>query len=222
MRATILSCMASGLLASNAVAKGAAPARAVDSCDSASTARVMIVASSLSNTCVPVAMVTILSASEQAGEPYTGDFVADRATAPPEPTWYCTADWPDMNTALPETLTQVNVARALLDRNRSPMRPPQPEVAPSGSDDCHTDCWSLCENSLGGSGTLRALNWALVVGCIRVPTLSSTPRRPASNSSLRPLHPGAKAICRPLGSATLGTRGSSVSCGSTMPVRMAW
>ena len=28
----------------------------------------------------------------------------------------------------------------------------QPEAAPSGACDCQTDCWSLCENSLGGSG----------------------------------------------------------------------
>ena len=54
------------------------------------------------------------------------------------------------------------------------MRPPQPDVAPSSADDCHTDCWSLCENSLGGKGTERARYCALVVGCTSVPTLSIT------------------------------------------------
>jgi hypothetical protein len=36
------------------------------------------------------------------------------------------------------------------------MRPPQPETAPSAAEACHTDCWSLWENSLGGRGTERA------------------------------------------------------------------
>ena len=75
---------------------------------------------------------------------------------------------------MPDTLTQVNVAVPLPAIIRSPMRPPQPDVAPSGADDCHTDCWSLCENSLGGSGTARARYCALVVGCTSVPTFSNT------------------------------------------------
>jgi len=41
-----------------------------------------------------------------------------------------------MNTALPETLMQLKVALPLLARNWSATRPPQPEVAPSGRDDC--------------------------------------------------------------------------------------
>src|SRR6218665_4222140 len=99
-------------------------------------------------------------------------------------TWYCTACWPDMKTALPETLMQVKVVLPLLDRTWSPRRPPQPEMAPSGMLDCQTLCWSLCENSLGGRGTLWALYWARLVGCARVPTLSSTPILPASQSFL--------------------------------------
>ena len=50
---------------------------------------------------------------------------------PERDTWYCTAECPDWNTALPATLTQVNVALPLPAANRSPMRPPQPEVTPS-------------------------------------------------------------------------------------------
>jgi hypothetical protein len=46
------------------------------------------------------------------------------------------------------------------------MRPPQPEAAPSGADDCHTDSWSLCESG--------ATHCALVVGCTSLPTFSST------------------------------------------------
>ena len=129
-----------------------------------------------------------------------------KATDPAVDTWYCTASRPLMKTALPLTFTQVKVDLPLPDWNRSPTRPPQPEVAPSGSELCQTDCWSLCENSLGGSGTLLALYWARVVGWIRVPTLSSTPMRPASNRVLSGASSGASAICRPPGRATLGVR----------------
>ena len=80
---------------------------------------------------------------------------------------------------MPETFTQVKVALPLLAANRSPMRPPQPEVAPSTADDCHTDCWSLGENSLGGSGADLLVYRGFVVGCTSVPTLSITPIQPA-------------------------------------------
>src|SRR5574341_1596058 len=98
-----------------------------------------------------------------------------------------------MNTALPETLTQVKVALPLPAMNKSPMRPPQPEVAPSAPEDCQNDCWSLCENSLGGSGTDLAVYSALPVGWISVPTLSSTPMRPASNQGRSGANSGASA-----------------------------
>jgi len=84
------------------------------------------------------------------------------------------------------------------------MRPPQPEVAPSGDEACHTDCWSLCENSRGGSGTLPAAYCAFVVGCTSVPTLSITPIRPLSKMALSGCSSGASAYCMPLASATLG------------------
>jgi hypothetical protein len=73
-------------------------------------------------------------------------------TAPLVLTWYCSAESPDMKTALPATEMQVNSELPLDESARSPMLPPQPTVEPSGEDDCQTDCWSLCENSLGGSG----------------------------------------------------------------------
>ena len=44
------------------------------------------------------------------------------------------------------------------------MRPPQPNFAPSGTDACHTDCWSLCEKSFGGSGTDLLLKLVRFVG----------------------------------------------------------
>ena len=50
---------------------------------------------------------------------------------------------------------QVQAREMLLpfcEASRSPMRPPQPYMAPSGADACQTDCWSLCENSFAGSG----------------------------------------------------------------------
>ncbi len=51
---------------------------------------------------------------------------------------------------------------ALLDIAMSPSRPPQPTVEPSVPFDCHTDCWSLCENSLGGKRIRHAIR-ALVL-----------------------------------------------------------
>ena len=119
------------------------------------------------------------------------------ATAPAVLTWYCTASRPLMNTALPLAFTQVKVVRPLLDRNKSPMRPPQPEVAPSGFELCQTDCWSLCENSLGGSGTLAAVYCALVVGWTRVPMLKITPNSPLLKMGIKPLSSGANATWRP-------------------------
>ena len=113
-----------------------------------------------------------------------------------------------MYTALPDTFTQVKVALPFEFRNRSPSRPPQPEVAPSGSDDCHTDCWSLCENSFGGSGTLRALYSARVVGWIKVPTLSSTPSLPASKIVL-----SARQFRRERHLACVGQRDAGRQCG---------
>ena len=73
-------------------------------------------------------------------------------TAPPVLTWYCSALSPDRNTALPATDMQVKREVLFCDSTRSPMLPPQPTVEPSGEDDCQVDCWSLCENSLGGCG----------------------------------------------------------------------
>ncbi len=85
------------------------------------------------------------------------------------------------------------------------MRPPQPDVAPSGEDDCHTDCWSLCENRRGGSGTLPAVYCALVVGCTSVPTLSMTPILPALKIGSSGASSGAMAYCAPPASATFGS-----------------
>ena len=73
-------------------------------------------------------------------------------TAPLVLTWYCSALLPDRNTALPVTEMQVNSDFSLADMARSPRWPPQPAVEPSGDEDCQMDCWSLCENNLGGSG----------------------------------------------------------------------
>src|SRR4051812_46494203 len=107
-------------------------------------------------------------------ELYTFDFTPFTATAPPVLIWYCKAVSPDKKTALPVTEMQVKSELVLLDSARSPRLPPQPIVEPSGDDDCQTETWSLCENSLGGSGlALRSvlLYCALVVGAINGPTL---------------------------------------------------
>ncbi len=73
-------------------------------------------------------------------------------TAPLGLIWYCSAWSPERNTALPLAEMQVKSEVALDDSARSPRFPPQPTVEPSAPCDCHTDCWSLCEKSLGGSG----------------------------------------------------------------------
>ncbi len=101
-------------------------------------------------------------------------------------TWYCRTVRPSRNTALPALETQVNMALLLEAASMSPMRPPQPAAALLSSvcSDCQVACWSLCENSLTGTGTLPAWYWASVSGWIRVPTLATTAARPASNSCL--------------------------------------
>ena len=59
----------------------------------------------------------LFSASAQAWLPKSGLFTPLMATAPLGDTWYCTACWPAMKTALPDTLVQVKVALPLALRN---------------------------------------------------------------------------------------------------------
>src|SRR6185436_847320 len=87
----------------------------------------------------------------------------------------------------------------LLDNAMSPSRPPQPTVAPSLPSDCQIDCWSLCENSFGGSGfatLLVELYCASEVGFTSGPTFSCTASLPWSHSDLSPANCGASAYCR--------------------------
>src|SRR5450830_737854 len=160
---------------------GAVAARAPVSTLSASTERLATRLYSPSSKWLRGWVIRVRRASLAAEEPNRGDFRPASGTEPLVDIWYCTAEAPDMKTALPDTFTHVKVALPLPLSNRSPMRPPQPDKAPSGIDDCHTDCWSLWENSLGGSLTDLLVYWVLVVGCTRVPTLSSTPSWPPSN-----------------------------------------
>ena len=132
-------------------------------------------------------------------------------TGPVVPTEYCTAVRPVMNTALPLALMQVSVALPLPDWNRSPSRPPQPEVAPSGLLACQKLCWSLWLNNLGGRRTELAVYCALVVGWISVPTFSTTAIRPALQIGSSGLSVGASAYCRPPGSAAAGSSKVAVS-----------
>src|SRR5207247_9669361 len=93
---------------------------------------------------------------------------------------------PERTTALPPAEMQVNWTFAFWPASRSPIRPPQPSFAPSpsGACACHTDCWSLCEKSLGGSGTERELYCATVVGTMSGPTLATTASLPSSQRVL--------------------------------------
>ena len=65
-------------------------------------------------------------------EPYSDEALLRSATGPPVPTAYWMADLPVRYTALPLALMQVRLALPLPDWSRSPIRPPQPLVAPSG------------------------------------------------------------------------------------------
>ena len=191
------SCIPRLLLVSNCVAKGGWLASAPDTMDCALSDRAATRLSSFSIQWLRGAVTNARSASEQVWEPNSVLVTPLIATAPAVDTWYWTACCPAMKTALPDALMQLKLALALLARNWSPMRPPQPEVAPSGLAACHTLCWSLCEKSFGGKGTDCALYCAKVVGCTSVPTLSSTPILPASNNALSPPICGASAICLP-------------------------
>ena len=150
-RATILSWLASELLLGKVV-DSVTPASPLVIWLSAVTARVVTRLYSFSSVCVRGCWMSDVSALCTADDPYTRFFTPLMATAPLVLTWYCRAESPDRNTALPVTEMQVNSELPLDDSARSPMLPPQPTVEPSGDDDCHTDCWSLCENSLGGTG----------------------------------------------------------------------
>src|SRR5450432_2090689 len=181
MRATNFNWSAIALPAGKGVTIAGAVASAAVSTPPASIERLATRVYSFSNRCVRGEVTIDCSAVEHAAEPNSGAASPLKATGPDVETWYCTAVLPERKTALPETLTHVKVALPLPATNRSPMRPPQPEAAPSGACDCQTDCWSLCENSLGGSGTDCAVYCAFVVGCTSVPTLSITPMRPPAN-----------------------------------------
>ncbi len=118
--------------------------------------------------------------------------------APPVPTWYCFTASPASQTALPAAETEVKTGRAFIDASMSPMRPPQPRVAPSGAIACQVFCWSLCEKRLAGFGCEPSAYCALVVGMTSGPTfgtiasrlslLTSCCRLPISgcNAKLRP------------------------------------
>ena len=81
-------------------------------------------------------VISDCNTDDAAAEPNRGERMPFTATDPLDVTWYCTAFLPARYTALPDAPMLVKVALPLPDANRSPMRPPQPEVAPSGEDDC--------------------------------------------------------------------------------------
>src|SRR5687768_2957031 len=92
-------------------------------------------------------------------------------------TRYWRTDWPDSQIALPEAEIAVKTAREFCDAKRSPMRPPQPVVAPSGSKESQVLDWSLCEKRLAGFGCERSAYCALVVGITSGPVLGRMARR---------------------------------------------
>jgi hypothetical protein len=67
-------------------------------------------------------------------------------------TWNWRTLRPDRNTVLPPAEMLVNMALPLPADQVGHAAAPA-AVAPSAPPDCQTDCWSLCENNLGGSAT---------------------------------------------------------------------
>ena len=136
--------------------------------------------------------------------------------------WYCNAVSPDKNTLLPAKEMHENSELLLLPMATSPKRPPQPTVEPSAADDCHTDCWSLCEKSLGGSGYLARSEpkycWR-VSGTTSGPTLSCTAALPELNSCAKPVMLGCKAYFLPPASACVGLSSvaAKADCDKTTP-----
>ena len=117
---------------------------------------------------------------------------------------------------------QVKSESLLLLKATSPILPPQPMVEPSGEEDCHTDCWSLCENNLGGSGYLTRLlllYCSRVKGTIKGPTLSCTAALPVLNKLVRPFMAGLSANWRPCAKAVVGLSkvAARAPLSSTMP-----
>ncbi len=120
-------------------------------------------------------MTSCSSAALTAGVDQRNRLTGRNGIAPLGAIWYCSASRPETNTALPDAEMQVSNDCSLLDSARSPSRPPHPTVEPSLPSACQKLCWSLCENSLGGSGYFARsglLYSASVSGVTSEPTLS--------------------------------------------------
>ena len=194
----------------------APPASAVLSVDCSSIERAVTRLSSTSIGWLRSSVISARSSFAQELEPNIWLPMPVIGFLPPGPVRYWKACSPAWNTALPETLMQVSPARPLAESIRSAMRPPQPVRAPSTLDDCQRLAWSLWENSLGGAGTAPERYCASVIGAISVPMFSITASRPPSKTGLIADSPGASAICRPSGSATVGA--SAVAASASRPI----
>ncbi len=120
-------------------------------------------------------------------------------------------------TCLPDSHTgpllipmEENVLTVLRDIRLSIIRPPQPATAPSAANDCHIDCWSLCDIRLVGTGKLRLNRSIFWVGMIRGPTLAITAALPSTYMSRMRLSWGCRAkdlnlrsVLKPPASATV-------------------
>ena len=148
MRATVCSCWARPLVAFARVdgwtyCAGAATTEALKAawnCACASIERLTTIACSFANRCwlsaVTMDRKLVAAALELNRVPVNPPI----CTAPPLPTWYWNTDCPAMNTALPEAEMLVKVAAVFELATRSPKRPPQPTLAPSGARACQVDC----------------------------------------------------------------------------------
>src|ERR1044072_1487053 len=139
-RATMRSWSASVLLAGNGVAIAGPAARAPLTWAWRSNERFETRACSSSNRFVRGAVISARRVLIPVAAPNRGEAFFRSGTGPVEVTAYWAAARPERKTLLPDALMQVRVAVPLPDWRRSPMRPPQPDVAPSGFDACQKLC----------------------------------------------------------------------------------
>ncbi|MNS41340.1 hypothetical protein D3C72_736900 [compost metagenome] len=210
MRATIFNCCAKGDAKSPGTATSASAAR---NCVSALMDCAAIRAISRSIKCSRGCVINWRSSAVQALDPYISRLNKSIDVDPLMPTRYPATLRPASSTVLPPAVIPVKVRCALAPANRSVSRPAQPDDAPSGASACQYACWSLCENSFGGSGTRALMYSALDVGVTSGPTLSSTANCPLSYSGASGASAGAKANCPPPAAGALPRK--TVACSAS-------
>ena len=199
MRATMLSCLPIDV--SGNADKAGVPAKALLTSASVLMERLDTLFSSFSSKVLRVSVIRRRAAVAPAADPYRPDVTADTFTAPCVVSWYWMVLLPACMMLLPATDMAMDTPLPGLKALavRSPMRPSHPvSDGWSGKPVCQAPCWSECENSCAGVGTvaLPRFHCTLVMGAASVPTLASNATRCWSNSGLSAL----REPCSPSGS----------------------